>query len=104
MNVVKKRTKTERRKGEGRAQGSTTVVSDPEGIVKLTLLPNSKVNVVLLFSRDRKRSRRNDVDASIGGSDGNVPNAPNDERRREKERVKDKSKDRRERRDRYKEK
>lgn len=56
-----------------------------------------------IISRDRKRSRRSDADG-VMASDTNASIMPNDERRREKERIKDKSKDRRERRDRYKDK
>lgn len=57
-------------------------------------------------SRDRKRLRRNDghTDGSLGGSENTVQVASGDERRKEKDRVKDKSKERRERRDRYKDK
>ncbi|XP_057379963.1 U1 small nuclear ribonucleoprotein 70 kDa-like [Daphnia carinata] len=57
-------------------------------------------------SRDRKRLRRNDghIDGSLGGSENAAQVASGDERRREKDRVKDKSKEHRERRDRYKDK
>lgn len=75
---------------------------------RLYLIHAISIRLILVFlctlihSRDRKRSRRND--SHVEGSEGNVPVASGDERRREKDRSKDKSKDRRERRDRYKDK
>jgi len=59
----------------------------------------------LFCSRDRKRTRRNDGHVeNLVGSEGAGQVASGDERRKEKDRIKDKNKDRRERRERYKDK